>query len=35
MDCTALKFKHRLTNFVLGGYKLPDLDEYIWEDEEQ
>lgn len=29
MNCPALKFRHRLTNFVLGDYKLPDTDIFV------
>ena len=29
MACPALKFQHRLTNFSLGGYSLPDTDIFI------
>ena len=29
MDCPALKFKHTISNFELGDYKLPDLDIFV------
>ena len=29
MNCPAIKFKHKLTNFVLGGYSLPDTDIFV------
>ena len=29
MDCPALKFRHTISNFELGGYKLPDLSIFV------
>lgn len=29
LNCPAIKFKHKITNFTLDNYKLPDLDIYV------